>query len=72
MKITCELEYLKSKMIRCPITEEYNISYNNDINSSETLNQLVEFIETDSRTTNDERWRLKHYIKLQNIIIPNA
>ncbi len=49
--------YVQSKMIRLPIN--LNKDWNNTINSLETINETIQFIETDDRSTKDEVFRLR-------------
>ena len=54
--------YVQSKMIRLPLN--LNKDWNNTINSFETINETIQFIETDDRSTKDEIYRLRLILKI--------
>ena len=54
--------YVQSKMIRLPLN--LNKDWNNTINSFETINETIQFIETDDRSTKDEIYRLRFILKI--------
>jgi len=56
--------YVQSKMIRLPLN--LNKDWNNTINSLETINEITQFIETDSRSTKDEVYRLRFALKIKD------